>query len=783
MCALLGMDAPPASREENFAGWTRFLESLAAEAPAVLVFDDLQWADEALLAFLDHFAAHASEVPLLVLACSRPELWEAHPAFAAGARFDRLSLRPLSREEAASLVATLLGDRDTGVRADIVSRCGGNPFFAEQSVRFVADVGQVSTLPGSVQAVVAARIDALPVVDKAIVGDAAVVGAVFWDGALAEVSGRDPSEVERTIRDLVARQLFRHVGIPTTNLRGVHEFAFVHALARDVAYRQLPRAVRARKHLATARWLEGQAGDHPLDLAETLAHHYSTARELADATGEHAMAKQLRGPAVRYLKLAGDRVFTLDMGAAGRYYEAALKLAPTGDPIAAQLELGLGEALLWSGWGESAAEHLARAAASLKEAGELRSAAVAMVRLARARQSISTDAREVDDIYRAATSLLEEDAPSAELLSVLTEWGRRLCVRDQRSAGLDTLERVVALSRDLGGPEPALALCLRGAVRASKGDPRFLDDYRRAMSAAQDQGLSIDRARVWLNFAYDIGLTEGPRRSLEEYERALSFATQRGLTSLVHYAHAIRVEPLVFAGRWDDALSEMDELESLVASAAGAGDVLVDGRRIVLLPLLWLGREGEARRRLERIQAENASAAGVGEASATAVSNAIAEAWLRSSALGAAPGCTVSIPATESSEWLSFLIPEAMRLARRGGDAELSELLCRRVGGSLPAGRIALECADALRAEARGDDEAAALGFAAVAGNWREFGVPYEEGHALLGRARCLYRTGRAAEAVVALGAAREVFARLGARPALEETDRLSARLRGAGTG
>ena len=263
LSALLGLDAPPASQEENFAGWTRFLESLAAEAPAVLIFEDLQWADEALLAFLDHFAAHAAEVPLLVLGCSRPELWEAHPTFAAGARFDRISLRPLSREEAASLVAALLGDRDAGLGADIVSRCGGNPFFAEQSVRLVADVGHVATLPGSVQAVVAARIDALPVEDKALVGDAAVVGAVFWDGALAEISGRDPAEVERTIRDLVARQLFRRVGIPTTNLPGAHEFAFVHALARDVAYRQLPRAVRARKHMATARWLESQTGDHP----------------------------------------------------------------------------------------------------------------------------------------------------------------------------------------------------------------------------------------------------------------------------------------------------------------------------------------------------------------------------------------------------------------------------------------------------------------------------------------------------------------------------------------
>ncbi len=83
------------------------------------------------------------------------------------------------------------------------------------------------------------------------------------------------------------------------------------------------------------------------------------------------------------------------------------------------------------------------------------------------------------------------------------------------------------------------------------------------MAAAEDQGLSIDRARVWLNFAYDVGLTEGPRRSLEEYDGALNFANERGLTAMVLYARAVRVEPLVYAGRWEDALGEMDELESV----------------------------------------------------------------------------------------------------------------------------------------------------------------------------------------------------------------------------
>ena len=407
----------------------------------------------------------------------------------------------------------------------------------------------------------------------------------------------------------------------------------------------------------------------------------------------------------------------------------------------------------------------------LREAGEVRSAAVALVRLARARHSLSAEPREVDDVYRAAISLLDGDAPSPELLSVVTEWGRRLIERNQPDAGAETFERAIAISRDMGGPEPALALCLRGAVRSFTGDPRYLDDYRRAMAAAEDQGLSIDRARVWLNFACDVGLTEGPRRSLEEYDGALSFADQRGLTSMVLYARAVRVEPLVYAGRWEEALGEMDELESVFVGAAGDSSELMWGRRLVLLPLIWRGQVDEARRRLEWAQRESDSAASAGDASLADVVGAIAESWLRLSEPGSEPGPTVTIPVNDNMEWLAFLIPEAIRLSRRNGDAELAEHLCRRIGGTLPAGNIALACAAALRAEARGDDAAAAQGFAAAAESWREFGVPYEEGHAHFGRARCLRRLGRTSEAAASFAAAREIFERLGAAPALDEVD------------
>ena len=184
--ALLGLAAPDASREENFAAWLRFFEDVAAGRPTVLVFEDLHWADEALLAFLEHLTTHVASVPLMIVETTRPELFERYPSFARGGRLNRLQLEPLSAAETTRLVAGLLGESDdrAGVIGRVVERCDGNPFYAEQSVRLLSDTEMDAQVPDSVHAVIAARLDALTAEQKALLADAAVVGSVFWDGVL-----------------------------------------------------------------------------------------------------------------------------------------------------------------------------------------------------------------------------------------------------------------------------------------------------------------------------------------------------------------------------------------------------------------------------------------------------------------------------------------------------------------------------------------------------------------------------------------------------------------------
>ena len=139
---LLGLEAASAAeREEQFTAWRRFLEHVAERDPTVLVFEDLHWADPAMLAFLEHLADHAEGVPLLVVGTARPELFEQHPDFAAGLpNVNRINLAPLSAEETARSSRPCSRRRSSRPTPGADARpSGGNPLYAEEFVRLLKD--------------------------------------------------------------------------------------------------------------------------------------------------------------------------------------------------------------------------------------------------------------------------------------------------------------------------------------------------------------------------------------------------------------------------------------------------------------------------------------------------------------------------------------------------------------------------------------------------------------------------------------------------------------------
>jgi tetratricopeptide (TPR) repeat protein len=193
--------------------------------------------------------------------------------------------------------------------------------------------------PDNVQALIAARLDMLPAAGKALVQDAAVAGRVFWSGALASLAGTREPAVRAGLAELEAKELVRRVR--PSSVKGQAEYSFSHGLVRDVAYAQLPRAGRARRHRAVAGWLEGLAG--VADLAEVVAHHYAEALALTRATGgTEAELAELREPTGRALVLAGDRAITLDLARAQALYGQAMELFPPDHPERPELLLRLG---------------------------------------------------------------------------------------------------------------------------------------------------------------------------------------------------------------------------------------------------------------------------------------------------------------------------------------------------------------------------------------------------------------------------------------------------------
>ena len=254
------------------------------------MLEDLHWADEALLAFVDYVAVHAADLPLLLVATARPAVFEQHPAFAAsGGRVTRIWLDRLTDDETRALVTSLPEMEGRGAHTvDLVARrADGNPFFAEELAKLLAESGgdaDLAALPQSVQAVIAARIDTLSPAAKGTLADAAVIGVVFWRGALRGARRRGPGLVDEGLLELESRQLVRAVRQPL--LEDEEEFAFAHWMVREVAYGEVPRGVRALKHAAFARWLRDKVGERGRgDLSDVLAGHFAAAAELAQRRG------------------------------------------------------------------------------------------------------------------------------------------------------------------------------------------------------------------------------------------------------------------------------------------------------------------------------------------------------------------------------------------------------------------------------------------------------------------------------------------------------------------
>ena len=593
LAPLVGAGGEPVAQEESFTAWRRFLDGLAAQNPTVLVVDDVHWADEPMLAFLEHLADWSAGVPLLLLCAARPELHEKHPSWGAGVRnAQTINLAPLSDDETATLIALLLKRTvlPSATQHALLDRAGGNPLYAEEFVRLLSDRDLLGDsveevlLPDSVQALIAARLDTLTAERKVLLQDAAVIGKVFWAGALVSMGQRDPRDVELALHELSRKELVRPAR--SSSMQGEQEYGFWHLLVRDVCYAQIPRFSRAARHRAAAAWIEHQAGDRVDDLSDVLAHHYVQALELARAARHVEEISGLEAASRHFLALAGERALPIDVASAEASFSRALELTPADHTE---------RAALLERWGEAAQQQgrLAEARAALEEALALHRDEGASVAAARTLTALSKVLRMAGDptsrdLIGEALQLLEAEAAGPELVKAYGELAGAEIISGAYAEAIAAADRALHLAAALDLPEPARALSAGGQARRFLGEAEGLADMRRALALAVEQGLSREAAVLHNNLALAVWLYEGPPAALALCDEGIEFCERRGIAEFALAIAAMRLTILGACGQSERALAEV---ESVAEQLEAAGDATLIEARSTQLGLL--GNRGE----------------------------------------------------------------------------------------------------------------------------------------------------------------------------------------------
>ncbi len=555
LLALAGLAEDPElggnRRNEAFSAWRRFLEGLAEQRPIVLVFEDLHWADESLLDFVDELVDWVTDVPLLVVATARPELLERRPGWGGGKlNATTLALAPLTNDETACLLGSVLGTPVLAAEAQtaLLERAGGNPLYAEQFAELYVEQGSTDdlTVPETLQGIIAARLDGLSPDEKSIMLDAAVVGKVFWTGALGRHDGTETAFHSLERKGFVRRQ-------KRSSVAGESEIAFAHALVRDVAYGQIPRAERVTKHRNVAEWLESLG--RPEDHAEMRAYHWRSALDLARASGTDN--PDLVDRARFSLRDAGDRASGLNNhAAAASLYADALGLWPAGDSEQPELLFRLAVAL-HAAYDETRQQRALEAARdALLAAGDTERASETEAYLARVFWDRGEDALVREHLGRAEA--LAGESTSVAAARVLAFSARIRNIAGETEEAQPLAEAAFAMATELGLEElRAHALTTIGMTKNDLDFGTGTADMERALEIALAADSPVAATTV-NNLAVHATFAAEFPRTAELYDEAMRLAERYGDASAIRFIRGNRVWLDLMLGYWDVALESAD---------------------------------------------------------------------------------------------------------------------------------------------------------------------------------------------------------------------------------
>ncbi|MGH2382732.1 MAG: adenylate/guanylate cyclase domain-containing protein [Candidatus Limnocylindria bacterium] len=573
---LLGIgESQQRERGQLFVAWRTFFERIAEAGPVVMVFEDLQWADDGMLDFIEELVSWSRGKSIYLITLARPELLDRRPTWGAGQRsFTSLGLAPLGHDDMETLLAGLVPGLPRAVTEQIVGRAEGIPLYAVEMVRSLLNdgrirregdtfrpVGDLSELavPESLQALIASRIDALPMPERTLLQDASVLGLSFATSALKAVARSQPDEIEPMLSHLVQRELFAIEDDPRSPERGNHRF--VQGLLREVAYGTLSRDDRRARHLAAARYYEALGDD---ELSGVLAQHYVDAYQAhPDGPEGAAVAAQarvaLRGAAQRAAELGSFRL-------AHGYLESGLMVA-TDPSEELDLRTSATDAAANAGLFERAIEHGQRAIDLATGAGSDLDRRVGIARLA----NILLEGRQQQALALLNGAMSEPgmtpDAPGyIEVATVLAKAEMRQ-LSDARAVELADL--ALPHAQRVGNDTLILDLLITRAVslanlgRVTEAVVILIG----ALDAANRLSLAEQSNRAAVNLGYALA-PDDPARAFAVSRAAMERAKQDGVIWGLRYIVGNAVDSSIEIGEWDWAMEQMSEMKPLFTEPA-----------------------------------------------------------------------------------------------------------------------------------------------------------------------------------------------------------------------
>ena len=572
---------PRSEHRRMLIAWRSLLCHLADAQPVVLVIQDIHWADDLMLDVLDDLATRTTG-PLFFVCPTRPDVLKLRPTWGAGVPNSMtIQLDPLSEQASSELIDSLLDSRELpdSIKDTVLARCEGNPFFVQEVLRQLVDQGSVTNgsgtspsdtadlqIPDNVHGVLLARLDRLSLEERAVAQRAAVVGRIFWQGALEEAAGS--ARLPEILRELERRKFITERS--DASIAGEVEYAFNHALIRDVAYQTMPRRLRGQTHDAVAQWIERTSGDRVHELAELLAHHLQQAHALTPSEDIRLRARSfnlissknaLQRFAIRQAEVFGRRAIELSQPGPERL--EALETFGDLSIVAYAIEDA------WWAYKEATGEARALGDTSLV-ARMAAKAAITATRYEGAMKSLPPieDVQEIIDLGLAHVG--DQDDRSRCLLLASPAFSTR--ISHAQAATIDaTPGQAMALAERLNDPE-LLSVALDAAAFWVAPEARYGEMYRLQTRRVQlvPQLRDVTEACDSLGSACWASYLAGHYSETVHYaDECLKLADG---VDAGNYEHALqwRLMARFSLGEWGGALEDQALLESMVDDADGS---------------------------------------------------------------------------------------------------------------------------------------------------------------------------------------------------------------------